>query len=75
MSADACPRVSDLPDLLREDAELAAAGRKSALRVFVQYWNNTTDESRAAMLDADLDALFSSITVFNIGRANCPFNL
>ena len=49
VSADACPRVSDLPDLMREDAELTAASRKSALRVFVQYWNNTTDEGREAM--------------------------
>ena len=56
VSADACPRVSDLPDLMREDAELAAAGRKSALRVFVQYWNNTTAEGREAMLDVDLRA-------------------
>ena len=56
VSADACPRVSDLPGLMREDDELAAASRKSALRVFVQYWNNTTAEGREAMLDADLQA-------------------
>ena len=36
--------------LVWDDAELAAAGRKSALRVFVQYWNNTTAEGREAML-------------------------
>lgn len=36
MSADACPRVSELPDLMAEDAEISTAGRKSALRVFVQ---------------------------------------
>ena len=46
VSADGCPRVSDLPGLMREDAELTAAGRKSVLRVFVQYWNNTTAEGR-----------------------------
>ena len=56
VSAEACPRVSDLPGLMVEDAELTAAGRKSALRVFVQYWNNTTAEGREAMLDADLRA-------------------
>ena len=56
VSADACPRVSDLPGLMAEEVELSAAGRKSALRVFVQYWNNTTDEGREAMLDADLQA-------------------
>ena len=41
---------------MRKDAEFAAAGRKSALRVFVQYWNNTTVEGREAMLGADLQA-------------------
>ena len=56
VSADACPRMSDLHGLMREDAELTAAGRKSALRVFVQYWNNATAEGREAMLDADLRA-------------------
>ena len=32
VSADVCPRVSDLPGLMWDDAELAGAGRKSAVR-------------------------------------------
>ena len=32
VSADVCPRVSDMPGLMQEDVELAAAGRKSAVR-------------------------------------------
>ena len=32
VSADGCPRVSDMSSLMWDDAELAAAGRKSAVR-------------------------------------------
>ena len=32
VSADGCPRVSDMSSLMWDDAELVAAGRKSAVR-------------------------------------------
>ena len=32
VSADSCPRVSDMSSLMWDDAELVAAGRKSAVR-------------------------------------------
>ena len=32
VSADGCPRVSDMSSLMWDDAELSAAGRKSAVR-------------------------------------------
>ena len=32
VSADGCPSVSDMSGVMREDVELAAAGRKSAVR-------------------------------------------
>ena len=32
VSADGCSRVSDMSSLMWDDAELAAAGRKSAVR-------------------------------------------
>ena len=32
VSADGCPRVSDMPGLMWDDAELAATSRKSVVR-------------------------------------------
>ena len=44
MSADACLRVSDSPDLMRGDAELTAAGRKPALRFACLRCRNSIKE-------------------------------
>ena len=52
---ESCPNLSEWPSLLEEDRP-GKLGRRSGIRVFIQYWNNTTDEGRQAMLHGDFPA-------------------
>lgn len=52
----ACPTVSDIPRLLLEDTSSEGEKRRTGLAVFVQYWNNTTDEGRWRMAKAVMPA-------------------
>ena len=52
--AGACPTVADIPELLNEDGRDEWPKSRKGLAVFVQYWNNTTDESRQRMASAEM---------------------
>lgn len=50
----ACPTVADIPNLMRENSPFKGIRRRSGLAVFIQYWNNTTDEGRQRMVSAEM---------------------
>ena len=52
--AGACPTVADIPELLTEDGRGEWPKSRKGLAVFVQYWNNTTDEGRQRMASAEM---------------------
>lgn len=51
---DACPTVADIPGLMEEKSPFEGIRRRSGLSVFIQYWNNTTDEGRQRMAAAEM---------------------
>lgn len=53
--AERCPTVAEMPELMKEDAGCVSdAKRRKGLGVFIQFWNNTTDEGRERMVADDL---------------------
>lgn len=50
----ACPTCADLSDLMRENSLFEGIKRRSGLAVFIQYWNNTTDEGRQRMASGEM---------------------
>ena len=54
VDAEACPTAADIPELLTEDGEAEWPKGRKGLAVFVQYWNNTTDEGRHRMASAEM---------------------
>ena len=52
--AGACPTAADIPELLTEDDLVEWPKSRKGLAVFVQYWNNTTDEGRQRMASAEM---------------------
>jgi len=50
----ACPTCADLSDLMRESSLFEGIKRRSGLAVFIQYWNNTTDEGRQRMASGEM---------------------
>lgn len=52
---EACPTVADIPELMRENSLFEGVKRRTGLAVFIQYWNNTTDEGRQRMASAEME--------------------
>ena len=50
----ACPTTADIPELLTEHGDGSFPKGRKGLAVFIQYWNNTTDEGRQRMASGEM---------------------